>query len=232
MTSRGSISAAPLTCLISDATHRVKFRKGQVLFLEGQPGLSLYSLANGMVKICTHTEDGREQIVGLSHPGKRLVGLQSISDGRYAYSATAAVALDACKINHNALLTYVQSRGDVAMKLIESLNAQLAYSRKLMKVMGHRSAAAKIASLIMLMVPASEHDKAEYSLPLSRREIAGLLSVSEETVCRVMADMQRSGIIKAPRGVIAVLSWRGLRSLVNESSRDDPNLHVVVDTLN
>ena len=217
-------------CMIPDAGQPVSFRKGQVLFREGQPSLSLFSLANGMVKIYGNTENGREQIVGLSHAGDRLVGLQSISASHYAYSASAAMPLNACKINHNALKGYVQQRGDVAMKLVGALNAQLAYSRKLMTVLGHKSAAAKIASLILLMVPDSQHDNTEFSLPFSRREIASLLNVSEETVCRVMADMQRSKIIKAPRGLVAVLDWKGLRAMAHEALADKPALKLVVNT--
>lgn len=201
--------------MAADAVHKVKFRKGQILFLEGQPSLNLYSLSSGMVKICHNTPQGREQIVGLSHPGNLLVGLQSISKERYAYSAVAATPVRACRINHQTLLTKARERGDVAMSLIRALNAQLAHSRALMEVMGHKSATAKIASLILLMVPKSHHDNAEFSLPFSRREIADLLNLSEETVCRLMADMKRSGIIKAPRRHVAILDWDGLRAMAD-----------------
>lgn len=204
-----------LRCMVSDAIHKVKFRKGQVLFLEGQPSLNLYSLSSGMVKICHHTPEGREQIVGLSHPGNLLVGLQSINDEHYAYSAAAATPVRACRINHHALLKKARERGDVAMSVIRALNAQLAHSRALMEVMGHKAAAAKIASLILLMVPESQHDNTEFSLPFSRREIADLLNLSEETVCRLMADMKRSGIIKAPRRFVAILEWDRLRAMAD-----------------
>jgi CRP/FNR family transcriptional regulator len=201
--------------MVADVIHKVKFRKGHVLFLEGQPSLNLYSLSSGMVKICHHTPDGREQIVGLSHPGNLLVGLQSISDDCYAYSATAATPVRACRINHKALLAKARERGDVAMSLIRALNAQLAHSRALMEVMGHKSAASKIASLILLMVPEAQHGNIAFSLPFSRREIADLLNLSEETVCRLMADMRRTGIIKAPRRHVAVLDWDRLRVMAD-----------------
>jgi CRP-like cAMP-binding protein len=202
-------------CQVAEATHAVKFRKGQALFMQGQPSASLYSLASGMVKICTHTPEGREQIIGLSHPGNLLVGLQSIAEDDYAYSATAATHVRACKIDHAKLLHMVRERGDVAMSLIRALNAQLAHSRALMEVMGHKSAGAKIASLILLMVPKSQHDNTEFSLPFSRLEIASLLNLSEETVCRQMADMKRSGIIRSPRRFVAILEWARLRALAD-----------------
>jgi CRP/FNR family transcriptional regulator len=168
-----------------------------------------------MVKICSHTSDGREQIVGLSSPGNLLVGLQSINDERYAYSAAAATEVNACKIRHGVLLQHVQHRGDLAMRLIDAVNAQLAHSRALIQVMGHKNAAAKIASLILLMTPRPQNGDCRFSLPFSRMEIASCLGLSEETVCRLMADMKRTGIIYAPRGNIEIRDWGHLRAIAD-----------------
>ena len=208
-------SPAEIHCMITDAVQKVKFRKGQILFLRGQSSSSLYSLTSGMVKICSHTFDGREQIVGLSSPGNLLVGLQSINDERYAYSAAAATPVVACKIKHRVLLARVHERGDLAIRLIAAVNAQLAYSRSLIQVMGHTSAAAKIASFILHMTPDAQHGDCRFSVPFSRVEIASLLGLSEETVCRIMANMKRTGVIYAPRGNIEIRDWDHLRAIAD-----------------
>jgi len=213
-----SFSDEEFDCIVTDSVQKVSFRQGEVLFLQGQSSASLYSLTDGMVKICSHTPDGREQIVGLSSPGNLLVGLQSINDDRYAYTAIAASAVHACKINHRTLLGCIQNRPEVAMRLIKAVNAQLAHSRALMEVMGHKSAAAKIASFILLMTPKSEHGNCNFSLPFSRMEVASLLGLSEETVCRLMADMKRSGVIYAPRGKVEIRDWNQLQAISDGSS--------------
>lgn len=202
-----------LHCMVTDAVKQVRFAAGDVLFAQGEPSTSLYSLSDGLIKITCHTSDGREQIVGLSSPGKLLVGLQSINDDNHAYSAVAETSISACKIRHRALLRAANKRGDVAMRLISSINAQLAHSRELMRVMGHKSAAAKIASFISLIIPKSEHGNRRFTLPFSRGEIAGLLGLSEETVCRQMAKLKRSGILYAPRGKIEILDWDQLQQV-------------------
>jgi len=209
------VSPAEIQCMISDAVQKVKFRKGELLFLQGQSSASLYSLASGMVKICSHASDGREQIVGLSSSGDLLVGLQSINDDRYAYSAAAATDVNACKINHRVLLDQVRGRGDLAMRLIDAVNAKLAHSRALVQVMGHKNAAAKIASFILLMTPKSQHGKCRFTLPFSRMDIASLLGLSEETVCRLMANMKRTGVIYAPRGNIEIRDWEHLQGIAD-----------------
>ena len=211
----GPSLSAELQCMLRDSAQHVTFRHGEVLFMQGQPSAWLFAINDGMVKICTHSADGREQIVGLSSPDSLLVGLQSINDERYAYSAIAATNVKACKIHHRTLLERVRDRGDLAMRLIHAMNVQLAHSRSLMEVLGHRCAAAKIAAFILLMTPKSATTDGGFALPFSRLEIASLLGLSEETVCRLMAGMKRVGAIHAPRGRIEIRDWKRLHAIAD-----------------
>ena len=209
----GPFSAEEIQCVVTRAVQKVSFKKGDILFLQGQSSSSLYSLTEGMVKICSNTVEGRVQIVDLSSPGNLLVGLQSLNDKLYAYTGIAETAVKACKINHKVLLTCIRNKGDVALRLIAAVNAQLAHSRALTEVLGHKCAAAKIASFILLMKPNSEHGNCRFAMPFSRMEMASLLGLSEETVCRLMAHMKRAGAIYAPRGKIEVRDWQQLHAI-------------------
>lgn len=216
-TGAGLLSVDDLQCMLGGVIQDVAFSDGEVLFMQGQPSSCLYAVTEGMVKICTHSSDGRERIVGLSSPDSLLVGLQSISDHRYAYTAIAASAVKACKVNHRTLLAQVQDRGDLAMRLVQAMNAQLAHSRALMEVLGQKCAAAKIASFFLLMTPKSDNDNRSFALPFSRLEIASLLGLSEETVCRLMASMKRQGAIHAPRGRVEIRDWNSLQAIADGS---------------
>jgi len=208
--------SAALRCVITDAVKEVRFASGEELFAEGQPRASLFAIHKGLVKITSHTSDGRERIVGLSHPGKMLVGLQSLNDEHYQYSAVAASDVVACKIRHRALLTAVRNQGEVAMRLIDAINTQLRYSRALLNAMGHKSAAAKIASLLLLVAPKSVRGRQRFMLPFSRGDIANMLGLSEETVCRQMAEFKRMDVLYAPRGSVEVHDWQKLQAIAEE----------------
>ena len=73
-------SSGDFQCLVTEAVKQVRFAAGEVVFAEGESSESLYSLTSGLVKITCHTPDGREQIVGLSSPGRLLAGLLSLND--------------------------------------------------------------------------------------------------------------------------------------------------------
>ena len=125
----GPFSPAEIRCTLDGAVQHVEFGHSEVLFMQGQSSNCLYAITDGMVKICTHTPNGQERIVGLSCPDRLLVGLQSMSEDRYAYTAIAATKVRACRINHRTLLDRVESHPDVAMRVIKALNAQLTHSR-------------------------------------------------------------------------------------------------------
>lgn len=217
-TENGPVSSAELNCLVTDAVKQVNFSAGDVLFAQGQMSSSLFSLSDGVVKITCNSSDGREQIVGLSAPGKLLVGLQSIDQRLYEYTAVAASDGKACKIRHRALLSELNDHPDIALRLIGALNAQLAHSRALMQVMGHKTAVAKIASFILLVTPEVQHGDSNFTLPFSRNDIAGILGLTEETVCRQMADLKRHNVIYAPRGKMRVQDWGQLRAIADGRS--------------
>ncbi|CAN7553810.1 cyclic nucleotide-binding domain-containing protein [Cupriavidus necator] len=66
----------------------VRLRKGQCLYLLGDPVTSLYAIRVGTVKTHVTTEDGRTHVVGFHFPGD-LVGLDSLAHPYYASYATA-----------------------------------------------------------------------------------------------------------------------------------------------
>lgn len=211
----GVFTSTDLNCLVTDAVKQINFSAGDVLFTQGQTSASLFSLSNGVVKITSNTADGHEQIVGLGIPGKLLFGLQSIEQDRHEYTAVAATEGSACKIRHRALLLALQEQPKISLRLIKALNAQLAHTRSLMQVMGHKKAAEKIASFILLLAPRVQAEEDRFTLPFSRNDIADLLGLSEETVCRQMAKLKRNGVIYAPRGKMRIQDWPRLRAIAD-----------------
>lgn len=214
----GLASAADLNCLVTDAVKQVSFNAGQVLFSRGQTSTSLYSLSSGLVKITSNGSVGHEQIVGLGVPGKLVFGLQSLEQDRHEYTAVAATDGKACKIRHRALLRAFRDHPKIGLRLVSALNAQLAQSRAMMEVMGHKTAAEKIAAFILLLAPKAPIKDDRFALPFSRNDIAEFLGLSEETVCRQMASMKREGVIYAPRGKMRVQNWEQLRAIADGRS--------------
>ena len=206
-------------CLVGDSIKQVSFDKKEIIFSQDQPTCCVYTITSGLVKICNITPDGREQIVGFANRHKLMMGLQSLSHQRYVDSAIAETPVKACKISKRALLTRVAENPQVALAMIDATSTQLRMTRALMRVMEHHGAEAKIAAFLCLVVPETDNGSTRQSMPLSRAEMADILGLSEETVCRQMAKMKRDGILYAPRGSIEIHDWPRLRGLAAEAAQ-------------
>lgn len=203
-------------CLVFDSVKQVRFAKGEVLFSQGDTSCCVYALNKGIVKLCDVSHSGDEQIVGFASPHRLMVGLRSLSKPVYSVTAIAESDVSACKIRKRSLLTAMSQDPEVGIRLIDALNSQLDMSRALMRVTERHGAKAKIAAFLCLLIPQLNGGSHSVEFPFSRSEMAGMLGLTEETVCRQMAAMRRDGILFAPRGKIEIHNWNRLQAVADE----------------
>lgn len=205
-------------CLVFDSVKQVRFSKGDTLFSQNERSCCVYALSSGTVKLCDVSPSGHEQIVGLASPHRLMLGLRSLSRPVYSVTAIALTDVAACKIRKRSLLAAMARDPEVGIRLIDALNSQLDMGRELMRVTEHHGARRKIASFLTLVVPQLNGGGKRVEFPFSRSEMAGLLSLTEETVCRQMAAFRREGLLYAPRGMIEIRDWSALRAVADEIS--------------
>ena len=77
--------------------HKVvnSYKKGQTLFVQGNPPYGMYCVSNGNIKISQIGEDGKESIVRIASAGD-VLGHRSIFTDQY-YNATAT-AVEECTV--------------------------------------------------------------------------------------------------------------------------------------
>ena len=203
-------------CLVFDSVKQVRFTKGATLFSQGDASCCVYALSKGVVKLCDVSKSGHEQIVGFASPHRLMVGLRSLSRTVYSVTAIAETDVEACKIRKRSLLAAMSQDPEVGIRLIDVINSQLDMSRELMRVTEHHGAKAKIAAFLCLLVPQLNGGGHNVEFPFSRSEMAGLLGLTEETVCRQMAAFRRDEILYAPRGRIEIRNWDRLQAMAEE----------------
>ena len=200
-------------CHVRDTLSKQNSRAGEMLFREGESNTHIYVLRTGLVKLTSSLDDGREQVIGLTAPGY-LLGFHTLKDKVYRYSAIAATKVNACKVRHRDMLRVLDKHPSVSMKVIDILNHELDHTRTMLRVVGHKTAIEKTASFILSLIPRTGPKKpSEIPMPLSRREIADVLGLAEETVSRIMAELQRARVILTPRGKIVIFDHTRLKCI-------------------
>ncbi len=192
---------------------------GQSLIWEGYDSLMVANVVEGVFKLATSTNAGREQIVGIV--------TQSDFIGRPfgAHSQTTVTALtDArvCVFMRSDFDAFARKHPELEHKLLQRTLAELDHARRWMLLLGQKSATERIASFLLEMsikfadLSCAGPEKAvdTFTLPFGRQQIGEILGLTIETVSRQLAQLKSEKVIDLPaRREISILDRPQLTSL-------------------
>jgi len=190
---------------------------GESLFWEGEDSILVANVIEGVLKLATGTEDGREQIVGVVYPSE-FIGRPF--GGRTNHGVTALTEARVCVFNRSDFDAFARQHPGLEHKLLERTLSELDRTRDWMVLLGRKSAAEKVASFLLeladRLAPAGceiafERGPRRFTLPFSRQQIADVLGLTIETVSRQFTRLKTEGLIDLPsRREVTVLDHEGL----------------------
>lgn len=185
---------------------------GEVLIADDEPPPYFASILSGVVKLTKSLPDGRQQIVGLLFPSQFLGRTHS---ERATYSAETATETRLCTFNREKFEALAREFPSLERRMFENALDELDAARDWMLLLGRKTAAEKVASLLLMIAKHSldlgcSHsepdpaDRVRFELPLSRSEIADYLGLTIETVSRQLSRFKAQKLItlEGPRMVI------------------------------
>lgn len=177
---------------------------GESLMWEGEESLLVANVIEGVLKLSTGTEDGREQIVGVVYPSD-FIGRPFGSTT--SHGVTALTDARVCVFSRRDFDAFAQQHPELEHKLLERTLGELDRTRRWMLLLGRKSAGEKVASFLLelserLTDPGCQASFAPRErrivLPFSRQQIADVLGLTIETVSRQFTRLKAEGIIDLP----------------------------------
>lgn len=192
---------------------------GESLIWEDDDSLLVANVIDGVLKLTTSTEDGREQIVGVAYPSD-FIGRPFSQTSRA--SVVALTDARVCVFSRNDFDRFAREHPELEHKLLERTLAELDRTRAWMMLLGRKTASEKIATFLIDMsdrfgevgcAPLKRPAK-RFSLPFSRQQIADVLGLTIETVSRQFTKLKQDGVIDLPsRREVEVLDRAALSAL-------------------
>ena len=194
------------------------YRRGTVIFFEGDPGEGFHYVKSGRVKIVKATGDGREHIIKLLTPGD--IFAEVLLFNSQPYPATAVAAEDACigSIGNADLERLVLGNNKLALQLIKALSQRLLYAQQKIKNLALGDVLARTAETLLRI--AREHGRpgengaTVIKIGLSRQELANLVGTTRETVTRTLSALNKDKIIALTGDDITILKPERLKSYI------------------
>lgn len=182
--------------------HRTNFRAKATVFAENEPSISVYLLTHGTARLYKMLDDGRRQIVGFALPGDFL-GL-SISD-RYTYSVDAISQVAVCQFLRVPFLRFLQANQQSLYWMFEAALRETSAARDHMLLLGRGSAEQRLAEFIIgwrARIGRAGTLSNLVPLPMTRNDVADFLGLTNETVSRVLAKLEREDVLRLiPKGL-------------------------------
>ncbi len=202
---------------------RRRFRRGEVIFHEGDPGDSLHVVAGGAVKIVLSSEEGDEAIIATLHPGD-FFGELSLLDGS-PRSATA-VAVDATETLSLPRETFLEELGrnpGLRDCLLRSVAGELRRLTGHVEELHFMDLSGRLASrLVRLAAEAdppphrTEEGKLEATLewPFTQSDLAAMIGSTRQSVNRLLVDLVDRGLVRIERETLVIPDLERLEQLV------------------
>ncbi len=195
---------------VMKVTKSFSYKKGEVLYREGDSSASLYIVSKGKIKIYRLSESGKEQLVRILNPGDFTGELALFRESIHEAYAEAMSDTDVCMISRNDLQEFLLKYPTISLKILSEFSNRLETSEK----QTTRFATEKVDTRIALFLAEcldGEDGSMEIELPMSKKDLASYLGTTPETISRKLADLEDEGFIrqKASRR-IEILDLDGL----------------------
>ena len=193
-------------------------QRGDYLYKMGDPTKGVYVIRAGAIKSYTISESGDEQILGFHLTGD-IIGFDGFADGK---SQCCAQALDTSSVT---LVTFdqlfstsgIQSQ-DLRHDVFRHISRGLNRDNELVLLLAKKTAEQRLAWFLMQFSDYLRNRGlcgTEFSLPMSRTDIANYLGLAMETVCREFAKLKDRNILQFERRSVTITDTEYLRSLVD-----------------
>jgi CRP-like cAMP-binding protein len=206
-------SGEVLAAALRTEGRRVRFRRGQALFIEGDRAERVFVIEQGWVLITSLAGGGREIVLGLRGPGDVIGELSALDDAPRSATAVAVGDVEATVAHGQAILGVLDDRA-AAIDLLRVLAARLrdADRKRLefaaLDTLGRVAwRLAELAERFGRQTP----EGIEVKLPLSQEQLASWCGASREATVKALAALRTLGCIATGRRTVLIRDAEALR---------------------
>lgn len=171
-----------------------EIKAGTYLFRQGDEATHLYKVVSGVFRLSRLMESGRRQVIAFGYSGD-IIGFPNKAE--YTTDCDALSRAMVVSYRRDAL---ERGEGDPVLhqQLLQAALFEISEMQDHLMMLGQKSASEKIASLLCVLadrVGAPLGHFTQFSLPMSRSDIADFLGLTTETVSRSLTQLRRAEII-------------------------------------
>jgi len=207
----GGLSLQQLDEVAKIVTDR-EYKKGQLIFSEGDAGNGFYLVITGRVKVFKVSADGKEQIMHIFGPGQPFAEVPVFEGTRYPASAEAMDFSRLFFFPKKGFVDLIHRNPSLAMNMLASLSLRLKQFSNLIESLSLKEVPSRLAAHLLYLSD-KNGSMDEFELDIAKSQLASLLGTIPETLSRIFTKMANSGLIQVSGPQVTIVDRTGLEDL-------------------
>jgi len=188
---------------------RLRFARNQEIYGQGESEGCWYKVISGTVRISKLRTDGRRHIAEFCFSGDGF-GLESGAERSFSAEAVEDVTL--MGYSRGATERLAEANPAVARLLRDMTLKSLMAAQARLMILARMTAAERVVSFLLELSERNDDEK-YIELPMGRCDIGDYLGLTIETVCRVLSDLRRHGVIEVSPHSVKLLDRFALEAI-------------------
>lgn len=183
------------------------FPEGTRVFHEGDQSDACYIVRSGTFRVTREHPDGRAITLATLGPGD-IVGELAMLDGEVRSASVETLGGDGelLALPAKDVRALLKRHPDITVKMVAALTRRLRAANERISRQSFQTVPSRVAGVLSQMVDeeSGEGDR-EITIRMNQADLAQLAGTSRESVSRFLADLERSGVVRAGRGQVTIL---------------------------
>jgi CRP/FNR family cyclic AMP-dependent transcriptional regulator len=187
-----------------------RFRRGETIFHQGDPGDALFVVDHGSVKVVLPSDEGAEPaIVAILGPGEFFGELAILDGAPHSATIVAVEPTETLVLHRDAFLALIDSDAGLRRALLASLATEIRRLTGHVEDLHFLDLPGRLASRILRLAESAgtvaDDGAVRIAWPYTQSELAGMIGGSRQSVNRVLADLADQHLVRLERDQLVVL---------------------------
>jgi len=188
------------------------FKRGSIIYQEGNRIKGFYCVQKGIVKIYKTGFDGKEQIIRFAKPGD-IIGYRSVISNEPACTTTEVLEESLlCHIPADLLMKLVKTNGEFAVELMKLTCKELGEANSYITDIAQKTVKGRLAEILVHLDEEFGTDReGVLNISLTREELSNIVGTATESIIRLLSEFKTNGFIELSGRKIKILDKPGLK---------------------
>ena len=181
-------------------------KRGAMIFAKGDPGVSLFAVISGTVKISISSPDGRSAILNLIGAGEIFGEIALLDGSARSADATANSNCELFTIDRREFIPFVRSQPGLAMKFIELLCTRIRWTSDQVEQVILQNLPGRLASALLRLTEKHKLAPQGRTIAITQQEISEMVGMTRESINKQLQVWAKLNWLRLERGGIVVLA--------------------------